>query len=323
MLIFDFSIGMEENNQMKDVILWGSGDCGKYMHQKMMDLGRNVIAFGDVDSNKVGNEVCGKKIISYQMIKNDYKDADIVISIQAKDNEEIREQLKAWGLLNNIFTLQEFLSAEIVMSRRDECAEFHNKHMDSYFDAAELDNHIRVFWEEQTVFKRMFDKLDKEKIVELACGRGRHVPQYINETKEIVLVDILERNIQYCKERFAKEEKIQYYVNSGNELNALKSGYYSSIFSYDSMVHFESIDVYHYLLETGRILMPGGRALFHHSNNYKDYKASFMTGLKGRSYMSMDLFAHFADRAGLRVVEQIEYPWGDGLTDGITLLQKD
>jgi len=37
--------------------------------------------------------------------------------------------------------------------------------------------------------------------------------------------------------------------------------------------------------------------------------------------MSMDLFAHFADRAGMEVVEQYTYPWGD-VEDGITLLRK-
>ncbi len=39
--------------------------------------------------------------------------------------------------------------------------------------------------------------------------------------------------------------------------------------------------------------------------------------------MSMGLFAHFADRAGLEVVQQMEYKWTDSLTDGITLLKKN
>ena len=64
-------------------------------------------------------------------------------------------------------------------------------------------------------------------------------------------------------------------------------------------------------------------ALFHHSNNNKDYKATFLSGECGRNYMSMDMFAHFADRAGLSVVEQMEFPWNDRVTDGITLLRKE
>lgn len=306
---------------MKEVILWGSGNCGRYMYQKMIDMGRNVVAFGDSDYNRIGNEIYGKKIISYKTILSDYKMVDVVICIQTENNEEIRKQLKLWGITNRVLTLNEALSLENVKKRRNECAEFHNKHMDSYFETAELDDSMKVFWDDKTVFKTLFDKLDKEKIVELACGRGRHVPRYLAHAKEIVLVDILERNIQYCKERFANENKIQYYVNSGNELTELRSDYYSSIFSYDSMVHFESIDIYHYLLETRRILSSGGMALFHHSNNCKDYKASFMTGINGRNYMSMDLFAHFADRAGLEVVEQHIYPW-ENVEDGITLLRK-
>ena len=39
--------------------------------------------------------------------------------------------------------------------------------------------------------------------------------------------------------------------------------------------------------------------------------------------MSMGLFSHFADRAGLKVVDQVKYKWTDSLTDGITLLKKE
>ena len=82
-------------------------------------------------------------------------------------------------------------------------------------------------------------------------------------------------------------------------------------------------EVRNYLKETYRILKRGGMALFHHSNNNRDYKATFLSGECGRNYMSMGMFAHFADRAGLSVVEQVEFPWNDQVTDGITLLRKE
>ena len=168
-----------------------------------------------------------------------------------------------------------------------------------------------------SLFKRLFDRMDISNVVELACGRGRHVPQYLNKAKSVVLVDILEKNIDFCKERFRENEKVEYYVNSGCDLKELKDNSATAIFSYDAMVHFESIDVYHYLQETNRVLMPGGMALYHHSNNDKDYKTTFLSGECGRNYMSMGMFAHFADRAGLSVVEQVEFPWNDQVTVSI------
>ena len=115
--------------------------------------------------------------------------------------------------------------------------------------------------------------------------------------------------------------RIVHYVNSGSNFEKLADNTYTAIFSYDSMVHFESIDIYHYLLDTERILKKGGMALYHHSNNHSDYKTSFITGEMGRNYMSMDLFAHFADRCGLEVLEQQVIKWGN-VEDGITLLRK-
>ena len=77
------------------------------------------------------------------------------------------------------------------------------------------------------------------------------------------------------------------------------------------MVHFELIDIYSYLLETKRILETGGMALFHHSNNTKNYKINFATGRYGRNYMSAELFAYLAHRAGLEVMEQHLVNWGE------------
>ena len=89
------------------------------------------------------------------------------------------------------------------------------------------------------------------------------------------------------------------------------------------MVHFELLVIYQYLKETYRILMDGGRALFHHSNNTEDYKTTFFTGKNGRNYMSKEIFAYLAWRAGFTVLEQHEIDWGgvDKL-DCLTLVEK-
>lgn len=48
----------------------------------------------------------------------------------------------------------------------------------------------------------MFQQLDLTNVVELACGRGRHVPMYIDKAGGVTLVDILQKNIEICQERF-------------------------------------------------------------------------------------------------------------------------
>lgn len=306
----------------RKVILWGCGDGGKYAYEHLKSQ-YNIVAFGDNDSLKVGTEYEGKSILSVEQINSDYRDAVILNTVMSVPHERIKNELKKRGVENDIYQYTDFLEKNSVEDRRNECAEFHINCMESYFENAENSNNLNIFWSDGSLFKRLFDRMDISNVVELACGRGRHVPQYLNKAKSVVLVDILEKNIDFCKERFRENEKVKYYVNSGCDLKELKDNSATAIFSYDAMVHFESIDVYHYLQETNRVLMPGGMALYHHSNNDKDYKTTFLSGECGRNYMSMGMFAHFADRAGLSVVEQVEFPWNDQVTDGITLLRKE
>ena len=88
------------------------------------------------------------------------------------------------------------------------------------------------------------------------------------------------------------------------------------------MVHFEMMDIYMYLKETKRVLKKGGRALFHHSNTHDDYRGNFTNATGGRNYMSQELFAYLAYRAGLQVVDQQLIDWTKANEDCITLVEK-
>ena len=310
------------NVALKKVILWGCGDGGQYAFENLKDK-LNIVAFGDNSPQKIGSTYMGKSVLSSELVISDYKDAVILNTIMSKTHQEVKQELCKKGIKNPIYQYTDFLEINSVEDRRNECADFHTNHMEKYFLNAEEQENIDIFWSNSSPFKHLFDKLDITEVVELACGRGRHVPQYIEKADSIILADILQKNIDFCKERFQGIDKIKYYTKSGCDLEEIENNSVTAIFSYDAMVHFESIDVYHYLQETYRILKPGGMALFHHSNNSKDYKATFLSGECGRNYMSMGLFAHFADRAGLEVVQQMEYKWTDSLTDGITLLKKN
>lgn len=313
---------MKELSKEKRVILWGCGDGGNYAYEHLKNK-LNIVAFGDSNSLKAGTEYMGKTVLSIEEVVSEYKDAVILNTIMSVANENIKNELNKKGIVNEIYQYTDFLDVNSIEDRRNECAEFHINCMESYFENAENSKDLEVFWGDGSPFRRLFERMDISNVVELACGRGRHVPQYMDKAKSIVLVDILEKNIDFCKERFKGINKIEYYVNSGCDLKELEDNSSTAIFSYDAMVHFESIDVYHYLQETNRVLKSGGMALYHHSNNDKDYKATFLSGECGRNYMSMGLFAHFADRAGLKVVEQVEYQWNKNIIDGITLLQKE
>lgn len=313
---------MNNIDMKKEVIFWGCGDGGKYAYEHLKDKW-NIVAFGDKDIKKIGTLFEGKKVISTKEIITEYKTAIILNTVMSVTHDIVVDELRETGIKNAVYKYTDFLEIDSVEDRRNKCAEFHINNMENYFEIAEESKNLDIFWGINSPFKRLFEQLDTTHIVELACGRGRHVPKYMDNANTIMLVDILEKNIDFCKERFQGIDKINYYVNSGCDLSAIGDDSVTSIFSYDAMVHFESIDVYHYLQETNRVLKSGGMALYHHSNNDKDYKATFLSGECGRNYMSMGLFAHFADRAGLKVIEQVKYQWNKNIVDGITLLQKE
>lgn len=211
---------------------------------------------------------------------------------------------------------------DIVKRNRDSIAEIH-RHVDSYYENAESEQWLDVFWGEQSPFKQRFRKLNLSNVLELACGHGRHIEKYKEDAGHIYAVDILQENIDYCKIRFKDETNITYINNKGYDFATVPDNCLSAVFTYDAMVHFEMMDVFSYLKETERCLIEGGLGLFHHSNNTEDYRITYETGTQARNYMSKDLFAYLSNRAGLEIIDQFLIDWGGNKDlDCISLVRK-
>ncbi len=311
---------------MRKIVLYGAGKRGVKAVELLGEKGIEVHAF--CDSYKKGEIKLDRggviPVYPIEKLKKNKEEYIVIVTIKDPDeNMQMRELLEQYGIEISSMERVIFQNTDIVEGNRKYVADWHEDSMEKYYEDAELRCNMKIFWSKQSVFYQMFSKMDVQNIVELACGRGRHVPWYVNKADNITLVDILAKNIEYCRERFEGESKIEYYNNSGHDLNKLKTEGYTALFTYDAMVHFELIDIFEYLRETKRILKKGGRALFHHSNNTQDYRITFFTGVNGRNYMSKDIFAHLVDRAGLKVLEQHVISWG-GIEklDCVTLVEK-
>lgn len=312
---------------MEKIVLFGAGARGRgiYDFLKYKNMENIVECFCDNSDNETEKEKIEEgrvKVCNYESCKLQQK--TFVISV-AKENyvKEIETILKnnqenyfvnihQWALSQNI---------DMIEWNRDFCAWYHIDKMDEYFDIAESSNALDTFWGKDTVFYKMFEQLDLENVIELAVGRGRHVKMYEPKAKHIVVVDILQKNIDYCKERYKDNKKIDYLCNNGYNLKELNSGEYTALFCYDAMVHFEMMDIYEYLKDIHRVLKPNGMALLHHSNNTSNYTVTFTNS--GRNYMSKDLFAYLSHRAGFDVIDQKVIDWaGVKDSDCVTLLKK-
>jgi SAM-dependent methyltransferase len=198
-----------------------------------------------------------------------------------------------------------------------------------YYDKAESDAWTDVFWKSGTQFRRLFEKLDTTSTVELACGHGRHSARLLNAKRDrtalrsLVLLDVVEENVLHCQERFSHLSEVTVHTNSGYDFYPVEDGSVSAIFCFDAMVHFEHDAVLSYLQDAFRVLRHGGRALFHHSNLDRYPGSDYKNNPHWRNFMSKNLFAHAANRSGLRVLEQVTMNWDEvSNLDCLTLVEK-
>jgi SAM-dependent methyltransferase len=200
----------------------------------------------------------------------------------------------------------------------------------TYYDRAEEEDWLEEFWGPKARFRQLFDSLNTRVLVDLACGHGRHTahilanPRLACKIERMYMMDINDENISLCKERFSFNEIVHPMKNNGYDFSPLENESVTALFCYDAMVHFEYDAVISYIEDARRVLAPGGRALLHHSNYDKSPGAFYETNPLGRNFMSKNLFAHVANRAGFNVIVQFVIDWGDyRKIDCISLIEKN
>ena len=192
-----------------------------------------------------------------------------------------------------------------------------------YFDKAETEEWTRSIWDENSPFQQFMAQMDLSIVCEIACGRGRHAARLLSKSEELYLVDTSVAAIEFARERFKAHPKVRAILCAdGQSLPSVPDGRMTSVFSFDAMVHFEPLTIAAYMSETARVLRPGGRALIHHSNYSKNPTGTIHDAPGWRNFMTENIFAHFASRAGLRVIDRAVLSWADTDSDALTLLEK-
>jgi ubiquinone/menaquinone biosynthesis C-methylase UbiE len=150
-------------------------------------------------------------------------------------------------------------------------------------------------------------------VLDLAAGHGRHSTNLLPLAERLYVVDALEENVEFCRRRFGPDPRITYVVGDGTTLAQIPAGDVTLAFCFDAMVHFDSDTVRSYLEEFARVLRPGGRGFCHHSNYTGNPGGHWQDNPHWRNFMSRELFAHYAARAGLRILRSDPVDWaGDG-----------
>lgn len=112
---------------------------------------------------------------------------------------------------------------------------------------------------------RLHAFLPASTILEIGPGYGRWTGYLKDLCERLVVVDLAERCIEHCRQRFADAANIQYHVNDGRSLEMVEDGSVDLAFSFDSLVHVEQDVLHGYVTQLERKLAPEGIAFLHHS----------------------------------------------------------
>jgi ubiquinone/menaquinone biosynthesis C-methylase UbiE len=187
-----------------------------------------------------------------------------------------------------------------------------------YYDVAEKD----IEWQWRDLIWPFISDADYSSALDLAAGHGRNSACLLKYAARLTIVDINDDNIEFCRRRFGNDPRIAYVVNDGLSLKEVAADSITLVYSFDSMVHFDSDVVRAYLREFRRILVPGGQAFIHHSNFTGRPGGNFTESPHWRNFMSRELLAHYAALEDLEIVRQQVIDWSVPNLDCLSLLRR-
>jgi len=177
-----------------------------------------------------------------------------------------------------------------------------------YYERAEAT--VELFWGERTVFRRYYEQLDLDAVIELACGHGRHAIRSATRCRQLTLVDVFEANLKACRARLSAFDNVDFVLGAGADFQPLPDASFTAIYCYDAMVHFSPDLVGAYLQDAARVLKPGGRMLSHLSNFPAPLDRHYGQNPCARNHMTPALLDQLTQRAGLRMLDATEIAWG-------------
>src|SRR2546421_4520070 len=139
-------------------------------------------------------------------------------------------------------------------------------------------------------------------VLEIGPGAGRWTEFLLPMSASLIGVDISQKCVDLCREKFRAGGNAKFLVTPGNSLEGAADQSVDAIWSFDVFVHIDIQDVAGYVREFRRVLRPGGVGVVHHGKG---------PGHGGwRSNLTAQKFKELLQAQGLNVVDQFE-TWDD------------
>lgn len=170
-----------------------------------------------------------------------------------------------------------------------------------------------LWW--RSIVPRIQSMLPTGTLLEIAPGFGRWTAYLVDRCERLIAVDITDRCVDICRERFAATPHAEFWTNDGETLPMVAPASIDFAFSFDSLVHVEADQIGAYLRELARKLKPGAAGFFHHSNlgAYSEGSGKVPSYITKRHWraasMSARVFRDACREAGLVCVGQEVINW--------------
>jgi hypothetical protein len=177
-----------------------------------------------------------------------------------------------------------------------------------------------------SLYPRLREFLPTGTVLEIAMGYGRWTRYLLHVCDRLIGVELVEKCVEACRERFAEYPQATFHRNDGMSLEIVPDGSIDLAFSFDSLVHVDRDVIHAYLAQLARKLTPDGVGFLHHSNlaahvDPATGRAPFENPGRRDPTVSAALFAELSKEAGLLCIGQELVNWQvEPLNDCISLI---
>jgi SAM-dependent methyltransferase len=118
--------------------------------------------------------------------------------------------------------------------------------------------------------------LATDRVLEIGCGIGRITRAIAGQAAHVVGVDVSEEMVRRARRELADLENVQILQGNGRDLSELASGSFDACYSFIVFQHIPDPDITcEYIVEIGRVLRPGGWAVFQVSDQPEIHRPAY------------------------------------------------
>jgi SAM-dependent methyltransferase len=170
------------------------------------------------------------------------------------------------------------------------------------------------------MYPRLWSFIPCKRILEIGLGMGRWTQFLINFCDRFVGVDLVEKSVVACKQRFLSFQKASFFANDGTTIDCVVDSSVDLVFSFDSLVHAELPVLESYIPQILSKLNAYGVAFIHHSNLHAIAGTLAENRHNRATSVSGEIVAGLVDSNGGKVLVQEIINWGvPEMTDCLTL----